>query len=199
MLKDCKWFTRGWTLQELIAPEDMTFFGSEWDLIGTKFSLAGVIARITGIEESVLHLLAALKGCSVAAKMSWAAHRRTSRVEDIAYSLLGLFDVNMPMLYGEGNKAFRRLQENIVRQSTDQTIFAWQSTSDGCGSDLFAASPRDFALSGTVVVYREGDVGSSYQTSNRGLEIKLPLTRLEWSRGSSGGHRRVCRGGCLGI
>jgi hypothetical protein len=57
--------------------------------------------------------------------MSWAARRQTTRVEDSAYCLLGLFEVNMPLLYGEGQKAFLRLQQEIIKQSDDQSIFAW--------------------------------------------------------------------------
>ena len=66
-----------------------------------------------------------INSASVAQKMSWASRRTTTRLEDVAYSLMGIFDVNMPLLYGEGQKAFMRLQHEIVRVSDDESIFAW--------------------------------------------------------------------------
>ena len=65
------------------------------------------------------------RSACVAVRMSWASKRETSRVEDVAYSLLGLFNVNMPLLYGEGRKAFYRLQLEIVKNSDNESIFAW--------------------------------------------------------------------------
>ncbi|KIW13442.1 hypothetical protein PV08_08630 [Exophiala spinifera] len=125
-LQFCRWFRRGWTLQELLAPAQLTFYDSSWTLIGTRDTFSGVISRITSIPRSVLSQTFPVSECSIAIRMSWAAHRTTTRTEDIAYCLLGLFDVNMPLLYGEGMKAFRRLQEEIVRRSNDFTIFAWE-------------------------------------------------------------------------
>ncbi|KAL6251759.1 hypothetical protein RBB50_001969 [Rhinocladiella similis] len=125
-LAQCRWFTRGWTLQELLAPVKLTFYDSSWTPIGTRSTFCDMISRITSIPKSVLSQTFPISECSIAVRMSWAAHRRTTRTEDIAYCLLGLFDVNMPLLYGEGMKAFRRLQEEIVRQSNDFTIFAWE-------------------------------------------------------------------------
>ena len=94
-----RWFTRGWTLQELLAPLYVVFFGSDWTEIGTKSSLQEVISDITGIDSQVL--LTNYGGeISVAQRMAWASKRETSRVEDEAYCLMGFFGVNMPMLYG---------------------------------------------------------------------------------------------------
>ncbi|KAJ9644436.1 hypothetical protein H2204_001788 [Knufia peltigerae] len=126
-LPNCRWFTRGWTLQELLAPRQLTFYDSTWTSIGTRSTFGDVISRITSIPKSVLSQTFPISECSIAVRMSWAAHRITTRTEDMAYCLLGLFDVNMPLLYGEGMKAFRRLQEEIVRQSNDFTIFAWEN------------------------------------------------------------------------
>ena len=103
MLQACRWFTRGWTLQELLAPRNVEFYDQNWVLIGTKRRMWGLLSRITGIKPR--HLWKSQEA-SVAQKMSWAANRQTTRTEDIAYSLLGLFNVNMPLLYGEGEKAF---------------------------------------------------------------------------------------------
>jgi len=120
-----EWFSRGWTLQELIAPSNVQFFNKDWQSISDKRALAPTLRNITGIPEPILiHGLCENRPC-VAQIMSWAAHRTTTRVEDRAYSLMGLLDVNMPMLYGEGKKAFHRLQLEIIRASNDQSIFAW--------------------------------------------------------------------------
>ncbi|KAI6038838.1 heterokaryon incompatibility protein-domain-containing protein, partial [Pisolithus marmoratus] len=120
-----QWFMRGWTLQELIAPKRVEFFNKDWVCIGNKRCLAPVLREITGIPCEVLRDGLAAKRLSVAQIMSWAADWRTTRVEDRAYSLMGLFGVNMPMLYGEGKKAFQRLQLEILRVSSDHSIFAW--------------------------------------------------------------------------
>ncbi|KAK0631454.1 heterokaryon incompatibility protein-domain-containing protein [Immersiella caudata] len=124
-LGNSRWFTRGWTLQELIAPFDVRFYDSSWFMFGDRLRLSSRISKITSIDLLIL----------VSNKMSWAAHRETTRVEDIAYCLMGIFDVNMPLLYGEGIKAFRRLQEEIVRRCNDQTILAWRRE-DFAGEDL---------------------------------------------------------------
>ncbi|KAI6016531.1 heterokaryon incompatibility protein-domain-containing protein [Pisolithus marmoratus] len=120
-----EWFSRGWTLQELIAPKEVEFFNKNWVSIGTKQDLTSTLEDITRIPSEVLSERVAGQYPSVAQIMSWAADRKTTRVEDRAYSLLGLFDVNMPMLYGEGSKAFQRLQLGIIRVSSDHSIFAW--------------------------------------------------------------------------
>lgn len=119
-----QWFKRGWTLQELIAPAELLFVDKNWEEIGRKSNLATVLSKITKVDEYVL-LTGDMEGVSIATKMSWAATRETTRIEDRAYSLMGIFDVNMPTIYGEGDKAFIRLQEEIIKRSHDQSIFAW--------------------------------------------------------------------------
>ncbi|KIM59673.1 hypothetical protein SCLCIDRAFT_57695, partial [Scleroderma citrinum Foug A] len=120
-----EWFSRGWTLQEMIAPSNVQFFNKNWQHIGDKRTLARTLELITGVPEHVLtDGLYGNQPC-VAQIMSWAADRTTTRVEDRAYSLMGLLGVNMPMLYGEGKKAFHRLQLELIRTSNDQSIFAW--------------------------------------------------------------------------
>ncbi|KAI6020558.1 heterokaryon incompatibility protein-domain-containing protein, partial [Pisolithus marmoratus] len=120
-----EWFMRGWTLQELIAPKQVEFFNKDWVPIGNKQHLAPVLTDITKIPREVLTNGLAGKRLSVAQIMSWAAERKTERVEDRAYSLMGLFGVKMPMLYGEGENAFRRLQLEIIKETSDHSIFAW--------------------------------------------------------------------------
>ena len=116
-----KWFTRGWTLQELLAPSTVVFFNRGWIEIGTKSSLYDTIVSITGIKH-----LANFEEACVAQKMSWASRRETTRLEDMAYCLMGLFGVNMPPLYGEGENAFRRLQLEILNKMDDESLFAWK-------------------------------------------------------------------------
>ncbi|KAI6158993.1 heterokaryon incompatibility protein-domain-containing protein [Pisolithus thermaeus] len=144
-----EWFVRGWTLQELIAPKQVEFFNKDWVPIGSKQRLASALNNITGIPDDVLTSGLAGKGLCVAQIMSWAGERKTTRVEDRAYSLMGLFGVNMPMLYGEGKKAFRRLQLEIIREFSDHSIFAWKPRMPRTGSVL-AEDPSDFRDCGEV-------------------------------------------------
>ncbi|KAK0738681.1 hypothetical protein B0T18DRAFT_422585 [Schizothecium vesticola] len=146
-LPHSRWFTRGWTLQELLVPRHVFFHNKDWASIALKDDMAELLEEITGIRRNVFTGPFRANVPSVATKMSWAARRETTRVEDEAYCLLGLFGVNMPLLYGEGERAFQRLQHEILRTSDDQSIFLW-----GYGLPLkdlefqriFAPSPREF-------------------------------------------------------
>ncbi|KAF4983161.1 hypothetical protein FZEAL_1384 [Fusarium zealandicum] len=147
-LTNSRWFTRGWTLQELIAPRHVEFYDTEWNFIGEKQNMVPELRTITGIDTLVIQG-GPLEQVSIAKRMSWASHRETRRPEDTAYSLLGIFGVNMPLLYGEGTKAFMRLQEQILRQSDDHTLFAWRATPvEGHKRQqvrgLFASEPSEF-------------------------------------------------------
>ncbi|KAM7207837.1 Heterokaryon incompatibility protein (HET) domain containing protein [Naviculisporaceae sp. PSN 640] len=124
-MSKCRWFSRGWTLQELIAPREILFYDYNWTVQGTKRSLLTSLAKITSIDHAVLANDADLSTVPVARRMAWAHGRVTTRVENMAYSLLGIFDVNMPMIYGEGEKAFLRLQEAIALNTDDLSLFAW--------------------------------------------------------------------------
>ncbi|KAI0640771.1 heterokaryon incompatibility protein-domain-containing protein [Trametes meyenii] len=119
------WFTRGWTLQELIVPWGNVFLSMDWCMVGTKASLGTVIEDVTGIERDVLLRARPLHSVSVARRISWATSRKTTRVEDEAYCLMGLFGVRLPALYGEGRQAFVRLQEEIMKRIPDQSLLAW--------------------------------------------------------------------------
>lgn len=126
--RQSRWFERGWTLQELLAPKEVRFYSQGWKLLGDKRHLKGLISSITRIPEDVL----AGGDCqpparSLAEVLSWASLRQTTVVEDGAYSLLGLLDINMPLLYGEGPKAFLRLQEELLRRYDDESLFAWEA------------------------------------------------------------------------
>ncbi|KAM0330693.1 hypothetical protein ACHAQA_003645 [Verticillium albo-atrum] len=132
-----RWFTRGWTLQELMAPKKAQFFDMEWKLMSERRSLAAQISKITSVDESLLRMsyYNVVEKSSVATVMSWAAKRQTTRVEDAAYCLMGIFGVNMPLLYGEGQGAFKRLQEHVlVKFPMDQTILAWRASTFSTGA-----------------------------------------------------------------
>lgn len=140
-----KWFRRGWTLQELLAPSEVVFFSYEWIKIATKEKEKLLISNITGIDSDYIRQPKQIHNASIARRMSWMANRKTTRVEDIAYCLLGIFGIQMALLYGEGHKAFLRLQEEIIRVSNDQTIFCWQAKRDTQlfeDADLYGSSRR---------------------------------------------------------
>ncbi|PIL27103.1 hypothetical protein GSI_10243 [Ganoderma sinense ZZ0214-1] len=120
-----RWHKRGWTLQELIAPSLVLFLSCTWEILGSKTDLAGLLEEITRVPAEVLTLFRNPSTHCVAARMSWAADRETTRPEDEAYCLMGIFGIFMPPLYGEGRNAFLRLQEEIMRQIDDPSIFAW--------------------------------------------------------------------------
>jgi Heterokaryon incompatibility protein (HET) len=115
-----RWFNRGWTLQELVAPTSVEFYSVEGERLGYKDLLVQEIHEITGIAVRALQG-SALSGFSVDERMLWAAGRETTREEDAAYSLLGIFDIHMPLLYGEGQeKALIRLQKEIKESLKDE-------------------------------------------------------------------------------
>lgn len=188
-LRTCRWFTRGWTLQETIAPSTVAFYDAHWNYFGTRMSLQEAISAITRIPLSVLNTTKSPQEYNVAVRMSWASKRRTTRLEDEAYCLMGLFDVNMPMLYGEGHRAFQRLQEEIIRRYDDYSLFAWVSQKWGA-IPFLASSPFDFDedrlegfrfeelanLTGREFGNFNGIVVPPVPTiGSRGISIKLPL------------------------
>jgi hypothetical protein len=175
-----KWHTRGWTLQELIAPRFLLFVSQAWEPLGTKADLAFELSAITHIPERVLRQEQDFREISIAQRMSWAAKRETTREEDRAYSLFGIFGVNLPTLYGEGGQAFQRLQEEIIRRYADTSLFAWGYFSESFEkslnlsnpgshwhaptSYLFAASPSDFYTGGFMhISLRRGSIRQEKQ------------------------------------
>lgn len=177
------WFTRGWTLQELLAPRILIFLDRDWRIIGSKGVVKGVanwnldISLATGIDEKDLENSG--EDACVARKMSWLSRRSTTRVEDMAYCMLGLCGVNMPLLYGEGENAFRRLQSKIIKVSDDESIFAWFCDHNGDRvrerfSGILATSPRNFAKSGQIVRSLIGFGTRPYSLTNKGLQYHMP-------------------------
>jgi hypothetical protein len=172
-----------------------------WREIGSRSQLAPHLSGITKIPLQELDRTRKFQPLrySVAQRMSWAAMRTTTRAEDRAYSLFGIFDVNLPLLYGEGGtKAFRRLQEQIMKETNDLTLFAWQSQlkKGDLGWDvdqgILAMSPREFADAGNVVslsrnTFRSPHIGSNqeFTMTNKGLRIETPLVDLSPSGSQS--------------
>ena len=185
-----RWFTRGWTLQELLAPKFLMFYNTSWKALGclargrgNGSTMAFYLSDITGIPEVYVSGSMELDTATVAMKMSWASRRETTRVEDFAYCLLGIFDVAMPMLYGEGTKAFIRLQEEIMKKDDDHTIFAWgYASTSGVLKGLaayFARSPAAFAGCGKLRPYRWNSGKSSHHIiTNQGLLIEMSVLQL---------------------
>jgi hypothetical protein len=168
-------------LQELIAPSNLVFFSADWVEVGKKSTLHDILSEITGIDPGVLTRDKDLESASVAKRMSWASHRGTTRKEDIAYYLMGLFAVNKPMLYGEGEKAFIILQEEIMKNSDDQSLFAWldPAVTGDLYHGLLAKSPADFISSGNNIPYRDWEARTPFSMSSKGLCIDLHLSRCE--------------------
>ncbi|KAN0073072.1 HET domain containing protein [Elaphomyces granulatus] len=172
-----RWFTRGWTLQELVAPALVEFFSKEGKQLGNKRSLERHIHEATGIPVKVLRG-SPLSGFTIPERMSWAENRDTTREEDKAYSLLGIFDVYIPLIYGEGREnAFKRLWEEIDKASkgTKREDFSVAfSLSDVPEIEQFVAREEELAeihmaLRGdgsrhTVVLHGLGGIGKTQLT-----------------------------------
>ncbi|KAK1759044.1 HET-domain-containing protein [Echria macrotheca] len=187
-LPSCRWFTRGWTLQELIAPRIICFYDASWTFRGEKTDLIPQLSAITRIRPEVLRHEERLSTICVAQKMSWAAYRQTTRVEDVAYCLLGIFDVNMPLIYGEEEKAFRRLQEEIIRTTPDLSILGWKwppespalfSNQQSTYSSVLATSPDVFAHATHSVAYPNDLLHlTDFSSTSQGLQICCHLAHV---------------------
>ena len=187
---ESKWHKRGWTLQELLAPHNVVFMSQDWTPLGNKYTLADILEKATGIPASVLRMEQDIATMSVATRMSWASWRKTTRVEDEAYCLLGIFGINMPTIYGEGRNAFYRLQEEIIRSSIDSTFLVWGPQSwgntielrkeldelararSGSQGDALAPSPGEFRSSGYV---QTGYVATEKQVSTLSRRLRSHL------------------------
>jgi hypothetical protein len=203
--------TRGWTLQELLASSNLIYFDESWRQIGTKISLAVAVSETTSIPLELLSGKRELAQFSVAARFSWAAARQTTRTEDRAYSLLGVVGVSMPLIYGEGDRAFRRLQEEIIKRHNDLTIFAWNNPSAESRAGrllhsqslkhefvgVLAASPHSFAGMGRVVPFV--DDFADFALTNRGvlLSKEIPIRKIRLD--DCGLHLRHMYAVCLGM
>ncbi|KAF5254483.1 hypothetical protein FANTH_741 [Fusarium anthophilum] len=170
---DAKWFTRGWTLQELLAPHYLIFVDREWRHMGTRESWALEIEEASNIEARHLNAFnpTDFASCSTAMRFSWASGRETTVEEDESYSLLGLFGISLPLIYGEGGRqAFNRLQRQLIHVYHDDSVFAWKSSQPDPkpGVGILARSVKDFWDASKVTA---GQYGNAYSMTNRGLEI----------------------------
>ncbi|KAI0193794.1 heterokaryon incompatibility protein-domain-containing protein [Astrocystis sublimbata] len=180
-LKECAWFRRGWTLQELIAPQTVEFYDSEWNMRGTKTDLIYPLHNITGVSTRVLENSDYLHETPAGTRMSWAAGRQTKRVEDIAYCLLGIFDIYMPLIYGEGERAFTRLQQEIINDKHDLSIFAWKADQDGQKfRGLLARSPSEFRHCRDAQLSYHLRMTTEYSITNRGIRLHTLLGTDEY-------------------
>ena len=182
-----EWFDRGWTLQELLAPWRVIFLDKDGVELGNKITLIEEISKTTGIAKQYLESWQASQNqVTIAEKMMWARKRKTSRIEDKAYCLLGLFNINMPLLYGEGNKAFRRLQLEILKSSDDESIFAWDFVDNegtavpftsGRSTGVLAVEPLSFVPlpQGTEFQLVIRTYRAPYSVTNKGLEFRVPV------------------------
>jgi hypothetical protein len=153
----CRWFRRGWTLQELLASQTVVFYDRTWEEIGSKIQFCNIISSVTSIPKEAILGETPLARYSISQKMSWAASRVTSRIEDTAYCLLGIFDVHIPLLYGERHRAFSRLQEEISKNALDMTLLAWEPTPEDLMTgfcSVFAHSPVAFKNGGDIRRFR---------------------------------------------
>ncbi|GIZ41060.1 hypothetical protein CKM354_000437700 [Cercospora kikuchii] len=177
-LSTCRWITRGWTLQELIAPPEVIFYGRGYSRSGTKTSLSPILHVVTRIDGQLLLGRKPLRHVAIAQRLSWASRRATTRPEDMSYSLLGLLGVNMPLLYGEGEDAFIRLQQKIVTDTNDESIFAWISNGPERGG-MLANSPSDFYECNRVQLTSESLYTDRppYALTNQGIEFFTPSLR----------------------
>jgi hypothetical protein len=174
----------------------------------SKFELASRLSEITTIDEALLQGRRPLSSYSIAQRMSWASKRVTTRAEDGAYCLLGIFGINMPLLYGEENMAFRRLQEEIIRTTDDLSVFAWRLSADTQGysktsfqlydddidegddgdeatfvSGVLADSPRDFASCTAYERTMTEDL-LEFSSTNVGLRTRMRMKKIECSPNS---------------
>jgi len=181
MIQKSRWFTRGWTLQELIASPTRRVFDAAWapiifDDMDKELGhgldvLTEVLAAAAQLPIKLLRGSSPVGSFCVADRMSWAATRHTTREEDMAYCLMGLFDVHMPIIYGEGGrKAFRRLQMEIMQTCFDQTLFAWRGPYENSG--LLARKPSDFFDTPELSIWGPRYL-SPYTMTNVGLSVRL--------------------------
>ena len=179
------WFTRGWTLQELLAPKEIKFFTKSWlplttkpnDKIGDEelgIPLWKRISKITHIPEAQLLGQFEPGTDNVREKMVWASGRNTMRIEDMAYCLIGIFGVSLSIAYGEGKMAFYRLQVEILQSSHDHGLFTWNG-SPSFHNSILAAGPEAFAGPPLTVEKDPAVSADPYMLTNCGLSIWLSI------------------------
>ncbi|KAF9224474.1 hypothetical protein BS17DRAFT_779877 [Gyrodon lividus] len=183
---DETWFTRGWTLQELLAPARLKFYGKSWIPISHSSNdkqdtaILNAISRVTNIPED--DIASFVPGTQkVRERMMWASKRRTTRIEDIAYSLIGMFDVSLTIAYGEGDRAFYRLMVEVVQSCYEWDIFLFEGDSSSFHFAL-PQSPNSYheLPSSWSEWNRSHPLGNKwFSLSKRGLQLKLLLVAIK--------------------
>lgn len=199
-----RWFTRGWTQQELLAPSFLAFVDSDWNIVGSRETCTLAVAYATTIEQKDIQNF---RSCSIATELSWASKRQTTKIEDRAYSMMGLLGVHMPLLYGEGKNAFVRLQHELIRLFNDETVLLWttrkgsvfstnaRSFAERMGGrgrypewmvreSLFAESPEAFSESNGLAVIHFDKGPRNVGLSNGGISLKVELFQRFEDEGS---------------
>ncbi|KAH6659767.1 heterokaryon incompatibility protein-domain-containing protein [Truncatella angustata] len=202
-----RWFTRGWTLQEFLAPRKLRFFNNEWtrcfgtditrprdkteqtmmdlsyDFKWNEAQVCNILAAITGIGITIVST-GNFEITTMAQRFSWAAHRKTTRVEDMAYCLLGILRVKMPLLYGEGEAAFQRLQEVAINTRIDQSYLCWgldmawpEIAAAQMANHVLARSPLAFQHCGGVrsLVEDDSEALRTQSVINQGLQLEVDV------------------------
>ncbi|KAF2762624.1 hypothetical protein EJ05DRAFT_8110 [Pseudovirgaria hyperparasitica] len=197
-----RWFTRVWTLQELLAPPAIVFYSSGWVELGMRSTLQVQTKQVTGTDKSLLihrELITTMEVASgkrsIAQRMSWAAHRKISRIEDRAYSLMGIFQIQMPLLYGEGDQAFIRLQEEIMLVSNDHSIFTWglssrtpiTEPSQAMVPSFLANTPTLFAESGDIISDELSPAMHPHSSDKQRILLKTFVVATSVAVGGMGG------------
>jgi hypothetical protein len=178
-----EWILRGWTLQELLAPLRMKFYGPRWTPLtkneNDKDDAAVVLtlSRVTKIPPNDL--------CDFRPgphraweKMTWAARRKTTRIEDIAYSLTGIFDISMPIAYGEGDRAFKRFMAELIQNCKEWQILVWAGGLPGHPTGPACYYTTDEAVLGIlnnrqISWWGEGRGDSEFSITKRGVQVRL--------------------------
>ncbi|KAJ3578548.1 hypothetical protein NPX13_g2017 [Xylaria arbuscula] len=190
-IRQARWFTRGWTLQEYLASSEIVLLNSAWQPLypanfpsikytegqfGLHF-VPRLLTCVTGIDAS------RWEDASTATRLSWAAKRETSRLEDEAYCLLGILNVKMPLLYGEGSQAFSRLLGELIKKSNSHGVLAaWYGLPRPSLFHVLPTSPRAYA--GCAREFKDVRVRGKpdslhFTMTNAGLNIELPLIQID--------------------
>jgi hypothetical protein len=196
--RDSRWFRRGWTLQELIAPRRLKFFGRSWEPLGERDAeLLSAVTNLTGLSGVVVGNHRVLRDIPIAQRMSWMTHRRTTRKEDETYCLLGIFEANMPLLYGEEDMAFLRLQEELIKKFPDHSLLIFSDLSSDTSRlregldhtynlrNPLAYSPQAYRGCSHVEVCKPHTIPFVLEPchlTNFALHISLPLLRMDTTR-----------------
>lgn len=210
-LAKCRYWTRSWTLQELIIPKKVQFYDASWKFCGEKHDadVSSLVSTVTGIPVPVLVDPDALWDTALAVRMSWAARRTCRREEDIAYSLLAIAGVTLQVRYGEGSQAtFLRFQEEVLRNTQDTSLLAWRSSVGNLPRGLLAQSPSEFQhFQGTPAkVSRPWEFDGAMCFNSRGIQIQSnvqtqedTLMTLDIGRDASGKRMGIYLASCNGV